>query len=96
MRDAWKKLHDLLNRYTKEWDVRPDLSVTAHATDRGVEIQIGKRREDYRGKMDGRGEYAWQSSGPRNVSTMRELAAAIITACDFVDESNPKWADHHQ
>lgn len=29
-----------------------------------------------------------------NVGTMRELAEAILVACDFVDDSNPTWASY--
>lgn len=28
----------------------------------------------------------------RNVNTMRELAAALLAACDFVEMANPRWA----
>jgi NADPH-dependent 7-cyano-7-deazaguanine reductase QueF len=29
----------------------------------------------------------------RNVTTMRELAAAILATCDFVEHCNPAWAE---
>ena len=28
-----------------------------------------------------------------NIGTMRELAQALIDACDFVEASNPKWTE---
>lgn len=93
-KDAWHQLHVLLGRYTKEWKPRPDLRVTAHATDRNVEVEIGDRRENYSGPLDIRGRHIWHSAGNRSVGTMRELAACIVAACDFVDESNPEWASH--
>ena len=94
MTDAWKQQDDLLRRFTKEWKVRADLRVTAHATERGVELEVGELREDYRGSLDIRGRFIWHSTDKRNVSTMRELANTLLAACDFVDESNPKWASH--
>lgn len=92
MKDAWQRLNELLERFIKEWDVRPDLSVTAHACDRSVEFQIGEARVDHHGPLDVRDKFIWHSAGRRNVSTMRELAQALLDACDFVDASNPEWA----
>lgn len=85
--DAWKQHLDLLDTFTQSAEVRKDLRVTAHATDRAVELIVyypstGKRFEMPR----------YHTTGPRNVGTMRELANAILAACDFVDESNPTWA----
>lgn len=31
-------------------------------------------------------------STQRNVSTMRELAQALLEACAFVEDANPEWA----
>ena len=36
--DAWRQLHDLLEKYTKEWDFRPDLEVVADATGRCIRL----------------------------------------------------------
>ena len=81
--DAWKQLHKLLEKFTRNWEVRKDIEVVARACDRGVELIL----------WDHAGERACQlSTGKRNVSTMRELAAALTAACDFVDASNPIWA----
>lgn len=94
IKDAWLQLHELLGQYTKEWQVRPDIRVTAISTDRNVKLEIGELREDYKGRMDIRGKYVWHSTGPRNVSTLRELANVILSACDFVETSNPEWASY--
>lgn len=90
MKDAWKQKHDLLDKYTITTDVRNDLRVMALACDRNVVVAIAK--VDYTKATFEKGYLAWQSSGPRNVSTMREFANAILEACDFVDASNPTWA----
>lgn len=91
--DAWRQHDDLLRRYTKEWLVRPDLQVRALATERAVEFGLGELGE---GKLtDLTGMLAWHFTTRRgNVSTMRELALTLWSACDFVDASNPKWAEH--
>lgn len=86
--DAWKQMHDLQKRFTKEWEIRYDLEVTALAHRRCVRLRVG--------------EYSLPSADSRprpqlaiterNISTMRELAGALLAACDFVEQSNPKWA----
>jgi hypothetical protein len=83
-KDAWKQEHDLHEKFTKEWDVRPDLSVVALACDRTV-------RFDLRYSDDGPLKMGRWHSTQRNVGTMRELANALLDACDFVEASNPKW-----
>lgn len=90
MTDAWEQLHDLLKGFTEETSVRHDIRVVARACDRGVELQIAKF--DYtKDQFDPR-RTSWQSTRPRNISTMRELAQALLDACDFVEQSNPEWA----
>lgn len=86
--DAWKQAHDLFERYTKAVKPRPDIEIVAHACDRGVELRVGELllRPDVIHKYD------WSSTGRRNVDTMREVAEAILDACDFVEQSNPTWA----
>lgn len=91
--DAWKQHDDLIRKYTDRTKIRPDIEVVARAVDRGVEVRIGRRNPQATSSYDFP-QYLWQSTGKRNVSTMRELAAAITAACDFVDESNPTWASH--
>lgn len=88
--DAWKQHHVLLEKFTREWDVRHDLSVTAHGCDRCVEIGLAYPKRDASDKLE---MVQWHTT-KRNVHTMRELATAIVAACDFVDESNPVWASH--
>lgn len=87
--DAWKQLHELWDKFSTRVDVRNDLRVEALGPDRAVRVSIAypqqKAHEIRR----------WHTSMPRNVGTMRELAQAIIDACDFVDAVNPKWASHH-
>lgn len=82
--DAWQQYADLHERFTLANEVRPDLRVVALACQRGVRLELAEFRED--------GERVWSTSGKRNVATMRELAAALIAACDFVDAANPEWA----
>jgi len=86
MDDAWKQLYDLTNHYTETWKVRGDIKVTAHATHRGVELNIADESQI------GLALKQWTSTGKRNVNTFRELADAINAACDFVEEENPEWA----
>lgn len=88
--DAWKKYYDLLDEYTRSYEVRADIEVTALAWDRGVEVTL---REKIDANKFGR-EWDEISTGKRNVSTMREFANAILEACDFVDDSNPGWASN--
>lgn len=90
--DAWKQYSELVEKFTTSTDVRTDISVTGRAWDRSVEVQLAKI--DYtKDEFDLRRK-TWFSSKPRNVSTMRELAYAILEACDFVDDNNPKWASN--
>jgi hypothetical protein len=96
LKDAWKQKNDLLAKYTKEWKVRSDLVVTAIAWDRGVRLEVGRFDSP---KLDPSRRDGKPLVGPRNyaitnrnVTTMRELAQALMDACDFVVESNPEWA----
>lgn len=89
--DAWKQYNDLIEKYTTRTDVRTDLVVYALAYDRGVEVRVGELNPNWPGGSDPY-RFNWSSTGRRNVDTMRELAQAILDACDFVDESNPEWA----
>lgn len=91
--DAWVQLYELRERFTLKAEIRADLRVTAHACSRAVEVAIAEidGTKD-RWAMD---RIRWQSSGPRNVGTMRELAQALLDACDFVDQSNPEWAERN-
>jgi hypothetical protein len=86
-KDAWEQLHDLWEENSKEWKVRPDLKVFARGPDRGVELRVGTSK---RKVMD---QTFWNFyTTDRNVGTMRELAQALLDACDFVDAVNPEWA----
>lgn len=86
--DAWKQMDELLERYTKRTDVRPDITVVAHATQRGVELIVWD--DPALNPLSKRG---YKSTGKRNVGALRELAQAINDACDFVQQSNPEWAE---
>lgn len=91
--DAWKQYRDLLDKYTREREIRADLRVLAHACDRSVEFRLGERRErSHPSSLVS--PYTWHTT-KRNVDTMRELAYALLDACDFVDASNPTWAKGH-
>lgn len=89
-KDAWLQEHELHERFSKEWSVRPDLEVTALACGRAVRFtliesdpsvdRLDKRHKEYH-------------STTRSVATMRELAEALLAACDFVEHSNPRWAE---
>jgi hypothetical protein len=85
--DAWKRVADLHDKFTKQWKVRSDLRVTALAHERTVRFELGDRK-NLRGSID---VPIWHDT-QRNVSTMRELANALLQACDFVDKHNPEWA----
>lgn len=89
--DAWKLHDELLRKYTKVWQPRQDLKITAVAWDRGVELEIGEKAKERDSLGDIR--FIWHSAGKRNVRTMREVAYALLEAADFVEESNPGWAD---
>lgn len=92
--DAWKQHDDLIRQYTDKTKVRADIEVVARAVERGVEVRIGRRNPKATNSYEFP-QWLWSSTGKRNVNTMRELAAAIVAACDFVDESNPVWASKH-
>lgn len=85
--DAWKRLHDLYDETTATWDVRDDLKVRAMGPNRHVELTVGRSAKMTPGAP--REPYAVTE---RNVSTMRELAWALLDACDFVEDQNPAWA----
>lgn len=91
MKDAWKQFQELLEKYTMRLKVRKDIEVVARATDRGVELILWSSTHE--GMMTKR---SYQTTGPRNVVTMRELADALNAACDFVEDSNPEWAKHNR
>jgi hypothetical protein len=74
--DSWEKADAVRRLSTKTYEIRHDIRVEAHGVERGVRVIL-------KGDVD---------TGPRNVSTMRELALAILDACDFVEEKNPRWA----
>lgn len=84
--DAWQQHRDLLARFTKEFPVRNSLTVTALATDRRVQLKVTPTTH-YHNEPTPRPVVS-----THNVSTMRELAEAILAACAFVDDSNPEWA----
>jgi hypothetical protein len=83
--DAWRKLDKLLGRFTRRWEPRKDITVTAHATDRAVELTLYETRSGL--------QRPYMSTGRRNVGTLRELANCINAACDFVEASNPGWTN---
>lgn len=87
--DAWKQLLDVQDRFTRAIDVRPDLKVEAFGCERSVRFTWTD--EDHtKDVLDPRRKrHHWTE---RNVSTMRELAEALLAACDFVDHVNPGWA----
>lgn len=87
--DAWKIYHDLLEKYTLKTEIRSDIKVYGHATDRSVELILIDYQSD-------KSKIKTKSTGKRNIATMRELARALNEACDFVEEQNPKWASHGQ
>ena len=88
--DAWQQRADLLDRFHEEWNVRHDLRVEALACDRGVRLGLAYPRTG--DPFDMR---EWHTT-QRNVGTMRELAQALLAACDFVDAANPEWADRRE
>jgi hypothetical protein len=87
MTDAWKQWNDIYDAHYEEWEVRADLKVEALGVERAVRLSLGERRND------DHPVYKWKwKRVQRNVSTMRELAEAILAACDSVERSNPIWA----
>lgn len=86
--DAWRQQHELLEKFTTMVDVRADLRVTALACERTVRFSLGCPPNEH-------GRRHWHET-QRNVGTMRELAKALNEACDFVEMSNPVWAEHIQ
>lgn len=87
--DAWKQLDDLYERFTRAIDVRPDLKVEAFGCERSVRFTWSEY-DHTKDKLDPR--HKRSHSTERNVSTMRELAEALLLACDFVEHVNPVWA----
>jgi hypothetical protein len=85
-KDAWKQYYDLLKTFTRRTEVRSDIEVIAHATDRSVELILWDERKNDLSFTK------YKTTGKRNVATLRELAKALNDACDFVEESNPEWA----
>jgi hypothetical protein len=83
--DAWRKYDNLVNELSTYTEVRGDIHIHAIAYNRGVELIV------FSGPVADM-KRKWQSTGKRNVSTMRELAQALNDACDFVESNNPKWA----
>jgi hypothetical protein len=99
MKDAWKKHDNLWKRFRKETEIRKDIIVVANGIERGVHLQVGEYDENQEQILDRPGKasggYRYNDTGPRNISTMREVALALLEACDFVEESNPTWARLH-
>ncbi len=89
-KDAWLQLSELTAQFTTEKRVRADIEVTALAHKRAVKLTLwADRNPDVDSHYTGS---TWRTTGPRNVSTMREVAQALLDACDFVDACNPEWA----
>lgn len=86
--DAWAQIDAISRKYTKEWLPRKDLRVRALGTERCVELGLGEMNDKFQMGQDMMDFHITQ----RNVGTMRELAATLIEACDFVEQANPKWA----
>lgn len=86
--DAWQQLQDLHNQFTKEILVRKDIRVRGLALDRSVELGLG---HEEKGVLPTTKFMRFETT-QRNISTMRELANAILDACDFVEGCNPQWA----
>jgi hypothetical protein len=91
--DAWKRMYELLKDNSTETDVRPDIKVEALGCDRAVRLSLRYYKGDDPMSL---ANEKWADTGLRNVSTMRELANALLAACDFVDSVNPEWAAGHQ
>lgn len=86
--DAWKQYIDIVDKFTSKHVVRSDLHVYGLAHERVVRFCLRyKDLGDYRMGL-------WHET-TRNVKTMRELAQALLDACDFVDAQNPGWASSH-
>ncbi len=86
--DAWEQRHHLMIEYTQEWEVRSDLKVTAQGCDRCVQLAVGLGVPHPK--------FPWMQKfhyTQRNVDTMRELAGALLAACDLVEKANPTWAE---
>jgi hypothetical protein len=83
-KDAWLQSFELRQKYTKEIEVRKDLQVYGLGTERTVRLALGY-------PLDHDPIMRFKTID-RNVATMRELAHALLEACDFVEQSNPEWA----
>lgn len=84
--DAWKQFLDMCDNFTMKVEIRKDLEVTALAHQRGVKLAFKEPHPHMHGI------WTEKESTQRNVGTMRELAEALLAACDFVDKHNPEWA----
>lgn len=91
--DAWKQYSDLFSRFYTSVKVREDLIVEALGVERTVRFTLKTDNPNARGPFSI--DRWFRHSTQRNVSTMRELAQALLDACDFVDASNPQWASKH-
>lgn len=87
-KDAWRQEYELHEKYTKEWEVRSNLKVVGLACDRTVRLDTVMGKSP---KFPNMPNWHWNE---RNVGTMRELAYALLDACDFVEQSNPVWAHY--
>lgn len=87
--DAWKKLFDLWEENGKTFEVRDDLVVQALGPDRSVRLTMYEHTTPG-DEHDFKRRYI---ATDRNISTMRELAQALLDACDFVEACNPHWTE---
>lgn len=90
--DAWKQAREIAIRYTQEREVRRDLVVTALGTERAVRLRVGDRSYNSI-KPNPKDHTEEPRITTRNVETMRDLAHAILEACDFVESVNPTWSE---
>ena len=86
--DAWRKSDVVFRENTKEWKVRADLRVEALGTERSVRLTMIKERPGARSSLEPKQHHFTE----RNLLTMRELAQALLDACDYVESVNPCWA----
>lgn len=87
--DAWEQYSDIRIANTHTWQVRRDLRVIAKGVDRGVALAVGA--VPYKGLFGT--SYLPVIERDGNVRTMRELAYALLAACDAVEAANPTWAE---